>query len=55
MDEYLNGEGNVILTEGKLDTKTKRVFKPIAYLGDYTIYEEYVVDLPVVVSKTVES
>ena len=48
MDEYLDDKGNVAFTEGVRNTLTKRVFKPIAYFGNYTVYEESVV-VPVVV------
>ena len=39
-DRYLDDHGNVKFIEGTEDGKSARIFKPIAFLGPITVYEE---------------
>lgn len=41
-DRYLDDQGNLKFIEGTEDGKSSRVFKPIAFLGPITVYEEQV-------------
>ena len=39
-DHYQNDKGEVAFIEGTEDGKSVRIFKPIAFLGPITVYEE---------------
>ena len=39
-DHYLNDQGQVAFIEWTEDGKSARIFKPIAFIGPITVYEE---------------
>ena len=44
-DIYLDDQGNVERHEGTTDGKSALIFKPIAFFGPITIFEEHSVDV----------